>query len=61
MLNYTDQLYIEHERTECIISRFATTLSVHPARHGGSDCAASLGVVTQGGFGIEIPEASSCD
>ena len=61
MLNYTDQLYIEHERTECIISRLATTLSVHPARHGGSDCAASLGVVTQGGFGIEIPEASPRD
>ena len=50
-----------NERTKHIISRLATTHSVHPARHGGSDCAASLGVVTQGGFGIEIPEASPRD
>ena len=61
MLNYTDQLYIEHERTKHIISRLATTHSVHPARHGGSDCAASMDVGIQGGFGIEIPEASPRD
>ena len=49
-------ILIDNERTECIISRLATTHSVHPARHGGSDCASSMDVGTQGGFGIEIPD-----